>query len=538
MKPNQYKLERLVAEYERGGCSRREFMRRATALGLAAPLAAAIVGTRGDRVAASPVSRSMSRLAFAQDGGVVLTVGQEEEPDTLEPHNLTAAAAGLIGYTVMPGLVWWDYDLGISPMIAESWETSEDGLIWTFHLRPNLVFHNGKPCTAAEVVRNFEHIIDPEGGSFLAPDYESVASVEAPDDTTVVFTLKESFAPFLAILTNRCAITDMDAYDANTPIGTGPFKIASWTRGTGVVLEAHDGYWEEGLPLASRVNWNFYPESDSRVLALQAGEIDVVHAVPKQQIDTVKQDGSIIVDPIPGVGHDYIAFNCAEGPFSDVRMRKAVAHAIDKEIIVEGALWGFGQATNIPFPETSPWYVETAGYEYDPEKAKALMEEAGFGGGLDLDMPLPNFSPMPVVAELVQADLAEIGINLRLVQTEWATYWPETYLKGQFDITVMEYTPRVDPDQTFYPRYHSEGVHNATKYSNPRMDELLEQGRRVTNQEERKAIYDEVQTILVDELPWLWLFLPDIAMGWRTNVTGFRQHPASHFYVTETTKEG
>jgi peptide/nickel transport system substrate-binding protein len=330
----------------------------------------------------------------------------------------------------------------------------------------------------------------------------------------------------------------MDQYDANQPVGTGPFKIVEWNRGTGVVLEAHDGYWEEGLPKAARVNWNFYPEEDSRVLALQAGEIDVVNSVPEQQIPQLQESGEIIVEPIPGVVHDYIAFNCAEGPFSDVRMRKAVAHAIDKEIIVEGALWGYGQATNIPFPETSPWYVETPVYEYDPEKAKALIEEAGFGDGLDIDMPVPGFSPLPTVAELVQADLAAVGINLRLVQTEWATYWPEIYLKTQFDITVMEYSARVDPDQTFHPRYHSEGVHNATKYANERMDELLDAGRSETDTDRRKEIYDEVQTILVDELPWLWLFLPDVTMGWRSNVTGFRQHPGSHFYVTETTKDG
>jgi peptide/nickel transport system substrate-binding protein len=267
-------LEGLTKRFQKGDYSRREFIQRAAALGLGAPLAAAIAGPARNAVA-GPSSRNEASLIHAQDGGVELTVGVVEEPDTLEPHNLTAAAAGLISYVVMPGLVWWDYDLGVSPMIAESWETSEDGLTWTFTLRPNLTFHNGKACTAQEVVRNFEHIIDPEGGSFLAPDYESVASVEAPDDTTVVFTLSEPFAPFLAVLTNRCAITDMDAYDNTKPIGTGPFKIVDWTRGTGVKLEAHDGYWEEGLPKAARVNWNFYPETDSRVLALQGGEIDI-----------------------------------------------------------------------------------------------------------------------------------------------------------------------------------------------------------------------------------------------------------------------
>lgn len=528
-------IQELIRAHRQGLISRRDFVQRCVALGVAAPLAA-MLASSGSSLASSTRS-GFSGPSLAQQG-VELTIGQVEEPDTLDPHNLTAAAAGLVGYIVMPGLVWWDYDLGVSPMIAESWETSEDGLTWTFKLRPNLVFHNGKPCTAEEVVRNFEHIIDPEGGSFLAPDYASVASVEAPDETTVVFTLSEPFAPFLAILTNRCAITDMDAYDETTPIGTGPFKIVEWNRGTGMVLEAHDQYWEEGLPLASKVNWNFYPNSDSRVLALQAGDIDIVYSVPAEQVDLLMQEDSVHVDPIPGVTHDYIAFNCATGPFSDVRMRKAVAHAIDKELVVEGAEWGFADATNIPFPPTSPWYIEIPDYEYDPEKAKALMAEAGFADGLDIDMPVAATTPLPEIAELIQPDLAAIGINVRLVETEWASYWPETYLKGQFDITPMGYSARVDPDQTFYPRYRTGGVHNPMGYSNARMDELLDSGRLITDQAERKKIYDEVQTILVDELPWLWLYLPNVRMGWRQNISGFRQHPAAHFYMTESTKEG
>lgn len=530
-------FEDLTTKLEHGGLSRRAFIRGASALGLSAPLAAALVGP-AQNAGAAPAPGSARGVKWNQDGGVALAVGLDEEPDTLDPHNLTAAAAGTVGYVVMPGLVWWDYDLGISPMLAESWETSDDGLVWTFNIRPNVVFHNGKPCTAGEIVRNFEHIMDPEGGSFLAPDYEPVESVDAPDDTTVIFTLKFPFAPFLAILSNRCGITDMDAYDATTPIGTGPFKILEWNRGTGLKLEAHADYWEEGLPLASTVDWRYFPDADSRILSLQGGEVDIVSAVPSQQIDTLMEgEGEIVVDPIPGVLHYYIAFNCAEGPFSDVRVRKAVAHAIDKDIIVEGALWGHGQKTNIPFPSTSPWFTETMDYEYDPEKAKALLEEAGYGDGISVDLPIQTTSPVPVVSEILQVDLAAVGIHLRIVEIEWATYWPDVYLQGKFDITVMAYSPRVDPDQTFYPRYHSEGVHNATKYANPHMDELLEEGRQVTDFDERKVIYDEVQNLLVDELPWLWLFLPDVANGWHKDIVGFRQHPAFHFYIKETTKE-
>lgn len=527
------KLHKLWQDVNKGHTSRRSFLQNAAALGLSAPVASALLG--GSASAAS-FTGEKSPFRAMQNGGVELTIGMIEEPDTLEPHNLTAAAAGLVGYVVTPGLVWWDFELGVSPMLAESWEQSDDGLTWTFTLRPDLTFHNGKTLDAHEVVRNFERIIDPEQ-SFLAPDYELVESIEATDDLTVVFTLSEAYAPFLAVLSHRASITDVDAIDANKPIGAGPFRIVEWTRGSGIQMEAFEGYWGEGLPVASKVNWNFYGDDDARMLNLRAGDIDIVYSVPYSQIDQVVSDGYAVVEPITALDHSYLAFNCAEGPFSDVRVRKAVAHAIDKELIVEASLWGHGTATNTPFPPESPWFVETPDYEYDPERARSLMEEAGYGDGIQLDMPIAGQGYFPGVAELIQPDLAQIGIDLRIVTAEWATYWPEIYLKTQYDITIMGYSARVDADQTFYPRYHSQGVHNATKYSNARVDELLEAARRETVHEVRKEMYDEVQQILVDELPWLWLFLPDVAMGWKPGVTGFRQHAANHVYLTETTMD-
>ncbi|ACZ38409.1 extracellular solute-binding protein family 5 [Sphaerobacter thermophilus DSM 20745] len=533
--------------------SRRDFVRMGAMLTVGASAASLLAACGGDSTsggssgddsggsasqtpATSESTPASSSESSSSGEGVVLNVAVVEEPPSLEPHNLTAAAAGLIGNVVMPGLVWWDYDLGVSPQIAEKWETSADGTEWTFTLRDGVTFHNGKPCTAGEILRNFEHIKDPNSGSMLTPDFEDV-EVFAPDDKTVVFTLTESFAPFLAILSHRVAMTDMDAYDGTKPIGTGPFKIVEWQRGSQIILERHEGYWEEGLPKADRVNWKFMPDSDVRLTALRAGEVDITTSVPTQIIDQIKESGEFVVDPIPGVGEYYLAFNCAEGPFADVRMRKAVAHAIDKEAILEVALWGHGTITNVSFPPTSPWFVEIPDYEQDKDKARALVEEAGYGGGLELDMPIPNWSPSAEVAEIVQADLADIGIDVRLVEIEWATYWPEIYLKSDFYITYMGYSARIDPDQIFYPRFHSKGVHNATRYSNPRVDELIEQGRREIEEAKRKEIYAEVQRILVDELPWLWLYLPDITNGWAKNVVGFRQHPGDLLFLTEATKQ-
>ena len=522
---SRQQIAALLDQYRSGELSRRSFLRAAIAAGVAAPVAVLLASSRA---AAAPFA--------TQDetgGNFEINLGMVEEPPSLEPHNLTAAAAGDVGFVVMPGLVWWDYDLGLSPMLAESWETSDDGLTWTFTLRPNIVFHNGKPCTAQEVLRNFEHIKDPDSGSMLTPDFAAVGTIETPDERRIVFTLTEPFAPFLAVMSHRVAITDMDAYDATKPIGTGPFKIVDWQRGTGLTLERHDAYWEEGLPHAAGASWRFMPDADVRLVAMQAGDVDITNDVPSKMIDQEKQGGKFIVDPIPGVTHQYLAFNCADGFFADVRMRKAVAHAIDKEAILEVAQWGYATQTNIPYPPQSPWYVEIPDYERDLDKAKALLAAAGHGDGFELDMPIPNWSPAAEVAEIVVADLAEIGIKLRIVETEWATYWPDIYLQSKFQITFMGYSARVDPDQTFYPRYHSKGVHNATKYVNPNMDALLEQGRVTLDPAKRKEIYDDVQRMLVDELPWLWLYLPDVTMGWSKGVSGFRQHPAAHMYIKD-----
>jgi peptide/nickel transport system substrate-binding protein len=556
------RLQNLVERYQRGQLSRRAFLNGAMALGLSATTAMLLAGcddpddldtttdTDDEDVAADEpdddatdtetedeeeeeVETDDEEVDEPDDDEMVINLGVAEEPPDLEPHNLTAAAAGLIGFVVMPGLVWLDFDLGLSPMLAEDWDSDEDGLVWTFTLRDNLVFHNGKPCDAHEVVRNFEHILDPESGSMLTPDFELVESVEAVDDLTVEFTLSEPFAPFLAVLSHRCAITDMDEYDTTTPIGTGPFRIVSWDRGSQVTLERHDEYWEDDLPHASRVNWRFLPDADVRLTAMRAEEIDITSSVPDHMLEELMSADDFEVDPISGLTHQYLAFNCSEGHFADVRMRKAVAHAIDKEAILEAALWGNGLISNIPHPPDSPWYVEIPDYERDLDRARELMEEAGYGDGFSLDMPIPDWTPSSEVAEIVQADLAEIGIDLRIVQTEWATYWPDIYLQSDFEITFMGYSARVDPDQTFYPRYHSEGVHNATIYANDELDELLERGRVTIDEDERKEIYDRVQEILVDELPWLWLYIPNVTMGWAHYIEGFQQHPAAHVYLKE-----
>lgn len=549
-----FQLQNLIERYQRGQLSRRAFLNGAMALGLTATTAMLLAGcddsdaddadppadepdddasVEDDGEEEDPDESDDDDVADTDDDEMVIHLGVAEEPPDLEPHNLTAAAAGLIGFVVMPGLVWLDYDLGLSPMIAEDWDTDDDGLVWTFTLRDNLVFHNGKHCDAHEVVRNFEHILDPESGSMLTPDFELVESVEATDDYTLEFTMSEPFAPFLAVLSHRCAITDMDEYDTTTPVGTGPFKIDSWDRGSQVTLLRHDEYWEDDLPKAARVNWRFMPDADVRLTSMRAEEIDITSSVPDHMLESLMDADDFEIDPIAGLTHQYLAFNCSEGHFADVRMRKAVAHAIDKEAILEAALWGNGLISNIPHPPESPWYVEIPEYERDLDLARELMEEAGYGDGFSIDMPIPDWTPSSEVAEIVQADLAEIGIELRLVETEWATYWPDIYLQSDFEITFMGYSARVDPDQTFYPRYHSEGVHNATIYENDEMDELLERGRVTIDEDERKEIYDRVQEILVDELPWLWLYIPNVTMGWAHYVEGFQQHPAVHVYLKD-----
>lgn len=562
-------IEELHRQYRAGILSRRRFLRGATALGLSLPMAAFLASCGGgdddsgessssDSGSGSSDSASGETTEEAADessdstsaegeetggegstdsepqGDFTINFAYSEEPPDLTPHNLTAAAAGAISFVVAPGLVWWDFDLGLSPQIAEGWESSEDGLTWTFTLRDGLTFHNGKACNAEEVRRNFEHIMDPNSGSMLTPVFEVVESVEATDEKTLVFTLKQPYAPFLADLSHRVAIVDMDTYDQELPVGTGPFKLTEWTRGTGMKMERHDGYWEEGLPKAAKINWNFTPDSDVRLTQMRAGDVDIVESVPAKALDQIIQSKEFNVNPIDGVTMTFLAFNCKEGPFADVKVRQAVAHAIDREAIIQAAYWGYATDSYTAFPKSSPWHVDVEGYPQDPEKAKALLAEAGVPDGFEADMPIPNTSPDPAIAEIVQLDLEKVGIKLNIIESEWATFWPEVYLKSNFNFTCFGYSARVDPDQTFYPRFHSTGVHNAMQYSNPDLDKLLDDGRAEVDQEKRKEIYDQAQKLLVNDLPWLWLYLPNVLMGWKDYVEGFKQHPAYHVYLKDT----
>ncbi len=530
-----------------GGISRREFVRLmillAASTGAANSLAAcaappptAAPSNAAATAAPSPAATSAPTMAPTSASKTIqsLRVAGGEEPPNLDPHNMSLMAAGQIGLAVTPGLTFWDFDGKIAPLLAESWQVSTDGLTYTFKLRPNLKFHNGKVLDAKAVVKNFERILDPKTGSFLLGDLGLLKKVEPKDDLNVVFTLSAPYPAFVAVLANRLGITDVDALSITQPIGAGPFRIKEYIKGSHLVLTKFENYWDTGKPKLDEVTWRWIAQDDVALTALKAGEVDLAWHVPWVGLSDLLSKNEIAMDLNPSLVYNYFFFNCQRPPFNDVRVRKAVAYAINKDQIIKTALDGYASEAISPYPPGHTSRVDLPKYEYSPDKAKKLLEEAGFAKGLTADYYVYSTQYFPKVGEIAQAQLKSAGIELKFTQMETATYWAEFYLKGKVPMGFGGYSPRLDPHMEYYPKFHSKGAQNSSQYNNPQVDKLLDEGQTCIDAKRRKEIYDQVQTILNDEVPWLYVLHPKLQHAWKPYVKGYRAHQSDYIVLNET----
>lgn len=445
-----------------------------------------------------------------------------------------SSAATPIIRLVAPGLVTLGYDLSIQPELAESWTISEDRRIYTFRLREGLRFHSGRPVDAAVVAWNFEHIFDPRVVSHHAFDYRHVERVVPVDARTVEFHLTRPFEPLLQWLTWRTGIKD-DC--ATQPVGAGPFMLAEFRAdGDGYLrLVKNPHYWRTGYPLLDEIEVRFAPDASSRARAIQSGYVDVAESVPSGIVEDLVASGRFAVHRLPGFRRQFLAMNCVESPFSDVRVRQACAFAIDKQRIVRDVLAGYAQVAETPLPPESPFHCPMEPRSVDRDKARQLLAGAGYGPGqIDLPLHLSAVSPAPRIATLIVQDLAEIGIILRPTTYPDPPWWPFVYLNTPWKIALQGSAPRTEPDLIFARDYRTGGPFNPMRYSNPTFDDLIERAAASADYRSRKVFYDEAQRILVEELPMIELFHADVTCGWKPAVGGLRPHPRGDLSFTET----
>lgn len=474
-----------------------------------------------------------------------LTLALESDPTNIDPRFGTDVNSARVYQIVCNSLIQKDAKSNLVPDLAERWE-NPDAKTYIFYLRKGVKFHDGSELTAEDVKFTFDSILDPELNSPKAAPYQKLDSIEIIDDYTIKFTLKEVFSPFLIemvqpILPKAATEAQPDKTFTNQLIGTGPFKLVEWKHDEKVVFEANPDYFE-GAPKIEQVVFKIIPDDTVRFLELKRGDIDFVqNALQPDMVPIARETKGLQVITQESVLIYYLGFNLEDPILSDVKVRQAMAYAIDRQLIIDYLLDGQASlATGLLSPSNWAYEPDVKTYAYDVEKAKALLDEAGYPDP-DGDGPEPRFTivyktstdPLRIrIGEVLQDQFKQVGIEVSEIQTfEWAKFYQDI-IDGNFQIYTLRWVGITEPD-IFHSIFHSSMMppdgRNRGRYVNPRIDELTDQGRLEITAEGRKAIYSEVQKILAEDLPYIFLWYPHNIVVMNDKLQGFTLYPDGDF---------
>ncbi|MDG4667496.1 ABC transporter substrate-binding protein [Mycobacterium sp. 236(2023)] len=483
------------------------------------------------------------RVDLGQGAAGSLIVAIAGEPDQLDPHKTSAYFSFEVLENVYDTLVEPDANLQMQPALAESWEVSPDQLTWTFHLRPGVSFHDGTPLTADDVVFSYRRIIDEELTN--SDKFSSITAVESPDPATVVLRLDR---PTPNMLTNLGGFKGMAIVSranvesgqiATHPVGTGPFSFLGQKSGDSISLGANPNYWD-GPPGVSGVTFRFISEPSTALSALQAGEIDWTDSVPPQRVTQLRDDDSLELAVTPSNDYWYLALNEAREPWNDVRVRQAIAYAIDRDAIVQATSYGTAAKNQLAIPEGNPWFTPYDRYSSGGlDKARELLQEAGAQPS-NLDMLVTTEYPETVTAAQIIADnLAPLGITVNIRTVDFAT-WLDEQNSGNFDMLMMGWLGNIDPDDFYYAQHHTDGTSNAQKFSNREVDRLLDAGRVEIDESTRKSDYAKAATLIADEVSYIYLYNPSVIQAWSPALSGYeaRRDGAVRFRTATLNEDG
>jgi len=514
----------LISEITRGRLTRREAMRRGAAAGLALPALATIAGVGAPGAAAQEATPD----ADARPGGV-LRVGLSADPAELDPHLTSLTAAWHLIEHVYETLVTYDETLAPIPALAESWDISEDGLTYTFTLRQGVMFHNGREFVADDVVYNYNRIVDEATASPYSSDFVNVTSVEAPDAATAVFSLSTPDASFLAkLMGTSFFIVAQEEVEANGDLmqtmagaGTGPFRFVEYIPNTSATLERNPDYWDAPLPYLDGLELTVASDPTVRRTALVQGTVDLIEYAPVQDLPIFEGDDTLAVYGDQNTNIRYMGVNVTREPFNILEVRQAIAMVIDRAPIIESAVFGGGVPTNTIFPPTFWAGIESEIPAPDIEGAKALLAEAGFPDGFTT--VLHSWAQYPFLSNaaiVIQEQLRAIGIEADTDFQENAIYL-ENYFAGNFDLSVTGTSAYIDPNDVVESNFHTNRTNVGTGYTNPDVDALIEEGIASTDQAARAEIYAQIEEILLQDLPWINLFIAAQYEAAKTFVKGY-----------------
>ena len=475
----------------------------------------------------------------------VLTIGVDQEVIGLDPHIITSFSSHRRVDLLYNKLVRHNENLEIVPDLSESLEIP-DNVTYIFNLRKGVKFHDGSEMTAVDVVFSLNRILDPKtaspGRSYIA----SIKSIETLGTYKVKVTLTAPLASFLeGLATNNCAIVSKAAVEKNgnlqkVVVGTGAFMLKEWVPDNSMTLVKNPVYFEKGAPYLDKVIFRIIPEQASLLAGVKSGTLDMATINDGSTITLAKRDGALNVMQKPGMNVRTFGFNVTRKPFDDVRVRQALSLAIDRQEVVTVAEFGMGMPTGpIPVAATA-WGLPVAKLPYatqDLAKAKALLAQAGYPNGFTFKLVTANsYEGGLSVAQVVQNQLKKIGVNAELEVVEWGIYI-DRWVKRDFDSMVELRGGSGEPDRFLYRMIHSTGGVNNFLFKDAQVDALLDKGRGLTKMAERRPVYDQLQLLLSEKAPIIFLYCPFETHVMNKSVKGFKQiGTGSLYYLTHTQK--
>ncbi|MGH7318497.1 MAG: ABC transporter substrate-binding protein [Candidatus Rokuibacteriota bacterium] len=435
-----------------------------------------------------------------------LVVQTTAEPPGLDLTATPASAtATVVFYNIQEALIKLDQHGKLVPWLAERWHTS-DNLNYTFFLKKGVRFHNGRPFTADDVKYVLERAKNPETKHPQQRDYDDIGNIHVKDDHTLTVTLKKLNAMFVynlarqgSVIYAREAVEQMKSQ----PLGTGPFMLSRWDRGDRIVLKRNPEYHVKGLPRLDQVTFRFIPDPNAALAALRAGDIDVMaFGLGPESIDVVRRSSNLQVILGETTNDVILALNNSRKPFSDVRVRRAITHAINKEEIVKGAMFGFGRILGTNVDPLNPYFVDMSkAVPHSLEKARQLLQEAGYPSGFEAVLKVPPQYPYTVRSgEVIVGQLAKAGVRVRLEQIEWGQWLDRIFKNADYDMTIIGHAEAWDVDRYARPTYYF-------RYDSPRFQEVFRQSETTLDDAKRRALFHDLQKIMVEEAPVVWLYV-------------------------------
>lgn len=464
----------------------------------------------------------------AQDAGV-LRYALSAFPPGLDPWRHEGNASITVKLQIFRGLLSLDANNTVVGELAETWEL-EGETAYVFHLRPNAVFQNGEPVTAQDVAWSFEQVTKEGSTAYLSTEMKSIASIDVIDDKTVRINLSAPTPAFPKLLASSYLPVISEKGGLETPVGAGPYRITASEEGVSYDLDAFEDYYKEGYPKTKKLRLIVYADENLRVAALEAGDVDIIEYVPWQAMTKVVGNADLVLQETTGPNM-IIVFNTEQAPFNDPRVRQAVAYAIKREDIVQTAFYGRGAPLlGLPLDEDSEAATEKTEnlWSYDPDKAKALLEEAGVLGQKVTLLSSSTYSMHQDTALVVQQYLNAAGLEVELDLPEWGARVAQGN-EGQYQFSINGNSTTVnDPDGlTSMIGSGSPSYQRSWGYSNKQIDDLLTQARHELDTAKRTATYEAIAEIVKEDVPLCSLTRRSQGFGLRKGVQDFQSLPGS-----------